>query len=435
MKSFIEPTTKRRVLWVGDAGVPSGFALSTHKILERWLDSFEPTCLGVNYRGDPHNYPYQIFAAEPGGDPLGIGRLIWMCDIVKPDIIVIQADVWYFSHYIAQLRRFPEYAKVPVIGIVAVDGKHCDGSQLKGLSLAIFWTKFGMEEARKGGYTGPAVVIPLGVDTTVYYPEDKREARIRRGFPESHLDAFIVGNVNRNQRRKRWDLTLEYFAEWVHSGVLKDAYLYLHTAPTGDQDGVDVVKMASYYGIASRIIRVEPPTFYGMNEAEMRDTYNSFDVQISTTQGEGFGLTTFEGMACQVPQIVPAWSALNELLSDGAGRLIPCTSTCLSGPSVVGGVPDKRMFIRELDMLWRNKQARAEVAAAGYKRALEDRFRWANVGDGVRMVAELVIRGATERAQREAENRMTETEAIETLLGYDQAQKIADKQLAEAAGW
>jgi D-inositol-3-phosphate glycosyltransferase len=376
----------RKLLWVGDAGVPSGFARATHGILETVRQSYDVTVLGMNYRGDPHTYPYPIWAAAPGGDTFGIGRLIWMCDLVKPDVIVVQNDGWNIPMYISQLRKrlpsgeyaWPEYAGTPVVAIVAVDGKNFQGGWIKDVSLAIFWTQFALDEARLGGYAGPAAVIPLGVDRTVYYPTDKREARLRRVAPL--VDKFIVGNVNRNQPRKRWDLTVRYFAAWVNSRQVDDAYLYLHAAPTGDT-GCDVEQLARYYGVISRLALMQPPAWYGVPEDEMRDTYNCFDVQVNPGQGEGFGLTTLEGMACGVPQVVSAWSALGDW-ARGASIQVPCTSTAVGPPyvNVIGGVADEDLFVQALDSVYRDHNLRRGLGEQALSLAGQPCFRWSNIG-------------------------------------------------------
>lgn len=384
----------KKILWIGDAACPSGFARATHAILDVVRSTFDVTVLGLNYNGDPHPYNktpenptgYDIYSCFPGGDMFGIGRLVWMCDLVKPDVIVVQNDPWNVPLYTQHLKQFKEYADVPVVAIVAVDGKNCLGKGLNDVSLAVFWTQFALDEARAGGFTGAGLVIPLGVDLDQYRPIDRYEARLRRGLPRDLDDAFIVGNVNRNQPRKRWDLTIKYFAEWLRYEKAENAYLFLHAAPTGDT-GVRIRDLATYYGVLPNLILMEPQAFYGVSEDEMRDTYNCFDVQISTTQGEGFGLTTFEGMACGVPQIVPAWSALGELC-EGAARLVPCTSTAIGPPyvNVIGGVADEAMFVTELSALYNSADARRELREAGLARVREERFRWTHIGEAFRDV-------------------------------------------------
>lgn len=386
---------RKRLLWVGDAAVPTGFARVTHEILDRVRYEYDVTVMGINYRGDPYDYPYPIYAASAFGDGFGKNRLAWMCDRIKPDVIVIQQDGWQFPGYVQRLRGrnqkgeylFPEHASIPIVAAVAVDGKNFRDVWLDGVAMAVFWTQFGLNEARAGGYSGPARVIPLGVDQSVYYPVDRHEAfaRIDAGSPgfKALEGKFIVGNVNRNQPRKRWDLTLRYFAKWKHSRQADDAQLFLHVAPTGDQS-VDVAQMVAYYSIDDCVAFRDPMMFYGVGDDVMRDTYNCFDVQITTTGGEGFGLTTFEGMACGVPQIVPDWSALGELCK-GAASMVPCTGTSLNPVvpelNVIHGVPDEKLFIAALDALYRDKHQREAVGHLGLGRVSEERFRWQTIGD------------------------------------------------------
>jgi len=370
----------KKLLWVGDAACPSGFARATREILETLQHHYDVTVLGMNYNGDPHPHSYPIYACFPGGDMFGVGRLIWMCDRFKPDVIVFQNDGWNIPFYVEHLARFPEYAKIPVVAAVAVDGKNFNGKWLAGISLAVFWTEFALKEARTGGYTGAGVVIPLGVDLDVYRPEDKTEARKKQGVGVFG-DSFVVGNVNRNQPRKRWDLMLRYFAEWIHDGNIEDAFLYMHTAPTGDV-GIDVTKLAKYYSVLDHLALAEPPVFYGNSEASMRDTFNCFDVYASTTQGEGMGLPAMEAMACGVPCVLPDWSAYGDWARD-ATLLVPCTSTCIGAPyqNVIGGVVDGKQFKDALDLLYRDRMARTRIASVGLARVHEPRFRWATIGE------------------------------------------------------
>lgn len=398
----------KKLLFVGDAGVPSGFARATHNILDTICKHYDVTVLGLNYRGDPdvrRLYPYDIWSAAAGGDVFGVQRLIWMCDTVKPDVIVLQNDGWNLPPYLQRLRTrlpngeyaFPEYAGIPVVAIVAVDGKNFQSHWLDGVQEAVFWTQFALDEARDAGYRGPARVIPLGVDIDIYHPVDKRSARLRREFPEPLHDAFVVGNVNRNQPRKRWDLTIRYFAEWIQRRNIRDAYLYLHVAPTGDT-GCNVKQLTQYYGVHDRVALYEPATFYGPSEEDLAEVYNCLDVVMSTSQGEGFGLTAIEAMACGVPCIVPDWAALGDW-AKGAVELVPCPTTH-SGPpyvNVIGGVPDQEVFVSALDRMYLDRAFREEMGQKALNRAYETRFSWRDIGERyLELLSSLV---AAERAE------------------------------------
>jgi len=373
----------KKLLWVGDAGCPSGFAIATHQILETLRQHYDVTVLGINYNGDPHEWPYSIYAAAFGGDQFGVSRLIWMCDVVKPDVIVLQNDGWNIPYYMQRLIQTIEYKEIPVVAIVAVDGKNFNGEWLRGVSLAIFWTEFALNEARLGGYNGPAQVITLGVNLETYKPLDRLEMRhkSRMKMIEGIDEAFIVGNVNRNQPRKRWDLTIKYFAKWIEEKNINDAWLYFHAAPTGEMS-IGVMELAKYYNILDRTIGWTPPAFYGDTEDEMCETYNCLDVLLSTTQGEGMGLPALEAMACGIACLLPDSSAYSEWAKDAA-LLVPCTSTnAASSPykNVIGAVVDEQLFIQSLDLLYRDHVERQRIAARGSLRARESRFRWKNIG-------------------------------------------------------
>lgn len=390
----------RKLLWVGDAGCASGFAKATHGVCD-FLDyranpdnptPWDVTVLGINYRGDPHSFKYPIYTALPGGDLFGVGRIVWMCDAVQPDAILIQQDPWNFPHYVARLKGVPEYKDLPVIGSVAVDGLNCRGTDLNDLTLAIFWTRFGEEQARRGGFTSTSAVVPLGVDLTIYAPGDRREARQRLKLPERCLDGFIVGNVNRNQPRKRLDLSIRYFARWwEEAGRPKNAFLYLHVAPTGEVS-YDVRQLSSYYGILHQLILLEPEPWYGQTNEFMVDTYRSFDVQISTSQGEGWGLTTLEGMACGIPQIVPEWAALGEWAKTYAIP-VPCTTTAatIGRYNAIGGVADEEQFVKALHALYSDPDMREEFETLSIWCANQNKYRWPEIGQGMAEAIDLVL--------------------------------------------
>lgn len=363
----------KKLLWIGDAVADTGFARCTHKILEAVSQSWEVSVLGLNYRGDPHTYPYDIYPTYVH-DGFGLSRLPEVVSRVHPELIVVQNDPWNMPAYMKTLSNFP------VVGIMPVDGLNCKARALNGLRLAIFWNRFGFEQARLGGYSGPAAIIPLGVDLDIYKPQDSLAVRRGIGLPDKYHHSWIVGNVNRNQPRKRLDLTIRYFAQWVKNYDVPNAFLFLHVAPTGER-GVDCEQLATYYGIQNRLILSDPGIYKGVPESRLAELYSAFDVQVSTTQGEGWGLTTMEGMACGIPQIVPEWSALQDWAS-GATQQVKCstTATTFDGINVIGGIPDEGEFVESLHRLYTDDQYRQHLIEVGYERVNQPQYRWSDIG-------------------------------------------------------
>ena len=54
---------KPRLLWIGDALVPTGFATVTHAVLNYLRHDWDVVVSGVNYDGSAHKLPYPVMPA------------------------------------------------------------------------------------------------------------------------------------------------------------------------------------------------------------------------------------------------------------------------------------------------------------------------------------------------------------------------------------
>lgn len=370
----------RSLLWIGDAACGSGFGRASHHILQRCYQDFDKvTVLGINYRGFPHKYPYEIYPAMAGGDQLGFGLLGNMLNVAKPTVIVIQSNPWNFPRYRALLTK-AGCTKVPVVAICAVEGKNCVGTDMGQMQHVIFWNRFSQREAILGSMMVPSTVIPLGVDLETFTDGDREEARAAIGLPHVPRGAFMVTVVNRNQHRKRIDLSLIYFAEWIKSNKIQDAYLYLHVVQ-GSGNQINCDQLADYLGITSRVIWNQPKdVFNGSSERAVVLAHQACNVGLSTALGEGWGLNTMEGMACRRAQIGGDYSGFQDWAKD-AMILVPCPSEGVM-PDVngmIGGIPDKDATIAALDSLYRDKALCNEWAARGLARVSQPQYRWETI--------------------------------------------------------
>ena len=383
--------SKGRLLWIGDAAVPTGFATVTHSVLAQLHRRWDVTVSGVNYEGAEHDHPYRILPAWQGGDMWGMNRFADLCAEFAPDVIVINNDWWNVAGF---LQRAPRGARI--VAYMPVDGVNLDRKilpKLNRLTAAVWYTDFGHREAVKAGFKGTRHVLPHGLDTRLFRPVDRAEARRALGLPE---DAFIVGNVNRNQPRKRLDATIEYFAAWVKQHRVKNARLLLHCAKR--DAGWDLESLARHHGVGGRVIFTGPDELDQAADASLLPMiYSSLDVQVSTTLGEGWGLTTMEGMACGVPQIVPDWAALGEWAEPAIK--VPCsTRHAHTGISTIGALPDKAAFMAALNSLYRDEALRRDLSRRGQRFVKQPCFRWANVAGELEAVLERAMRGKTKRA-------------------------------------
>lgn len=376
-----------KILWVGDAAAATGFARATHAACDALhARGHEVHVLGLNYFGDPHEYPYNLYPAARANrsneDGFGVARCGELAGTLDPDVVVIVQDHWNMPPYFEAL---PD--GVPVVGVFCLDGKNMNAATcgLNALRGAVFSTKFGADEARLGGYTGPSKVVGYGVDIDVFQPGDRAMARASAGFPPEAQDGFIVGTVCRNHPRKRLDLTIRYFAKWLDERDYDDAYLFIHAMGTGGQ-GYNLKQLATFYSVGGNqrrrlLLTPDVDIATGFDEQQLVGMYQAMDVYVNTSQGEGWGLPVMEAMACGIPCIVPKWSALAEWAAD-ASLQVPCTSYAHTpgGVNVLGGIPDERQFIKALDTLYDATKPGEELTTAGLVLTSRDEYRWANIG-------------------------------------------------------
>lgn len=400
-------TQRPRLLWWSDSPTDeTGFARVGRSICPWLAKLWSVAYLALGYNGDPHPFPWRIYpATQGGGDPFGFSRAASIVGIEQPDVLLMNTDLYVVAQVVHDARKWKRRPKLVAYCPIDTPGGVKGGvaRMLNELDLFIAYTDFGLGEMRAAGFTGDAIVVPHGFDQRLYRPHPKAAARARI-VPGVPADALLIGNVNRNQPRKRLDLTVMYFAEWVRSGrAPANAALYLHCAK---QDaGWDLEELARKLDVRDRVFVAVEKVDDLPDEELMPLVYSALDIQVTTTLGEGWGLPALEGMACGVPQIAPDWSALGDWARPAA-RLVRCTGIeALFGYHTFGfgGVVDQRGFLDALDELASDPAVRAEYARRGLELAAEERFRWDEVAGRFHLaLMELVGRPVARAVQREA---------------------------------
>lgn len=379
-----DPPQARRLLWLGDAVAPTGFSRCTHGVVPALMEAgWEVEVVGVNYWGIPHDYPYRIWPAAWGPSvPFGEKRLAWLAATREFDAIVLLTDPWHVPKYLAALKKATEGNHPPVLGWLMCDAQNHKGTDLEDLDAVVACTEFGAEEFRRAGYEGPVSVAELAYDPTFFEPLDRSLAR-QAVMPAVPEDGFLVGFVGRNQQRKRIDLLLAYFAEWIHERKIEDAYLYIQAAPVGTSIGsCDIRSLVQYHGLQGRVLTHEAA---GATEQQMAAVYSAMDVYLTTTIGEGWALPVTEAMACGVPCIVPGHSGLASWAGDAALQ-VPCSETMVVGPLnespyTIGAVPDRAATVEALHRMYSDSELRATYRERGLARAAE--LGWQRTGKAV----------------------------------------------------
>ena len=398
-----------KVLFVGDSPtVSTGFARCTREVCAELISSgHEVAVLGMGYAGDPHSYPYSIYPCVNRYDKCasygGEDRLPIMISRLNPDVVVILQDPWNIGPYFDQLDKVKELCEtdntpftIPsIVGWIAVDSQNQKAESLNRLAHLVVWTKFAGKELVKGGYGGDYSIVPLGVDTSVFYPRDKQESRAEIFGDSVAIDSYIVGVIGRNQPRKNLHLTIQYFAEWVNTYSISNAYLYLHIAPTGERS-CDIRSLIKFYGLSGRVIINEPHVGVGNDESLMPKIYSSLDLHMTQSQAEGWHLPTLEAMACGVACMVPDHSCFG---TDGgwcenAAVRVRCyenviTAPLNGNPYTIGLIPDKQCTISALNLMYSRSDFRAIYCYKGLELACS--LTWSRTAKSFVGVLEKVV--------------------------------------------
>lgn len=305
----------------------TGFARVSHNLVTRITDAFDVVVLASNYHGDPHSYPFRIYPATNrfATAPFGEMRIRDIVLKEKPDIVFCINDAWILNDLYSKIHDLHAEGNFKFVGYYPVDGTNwfnvlsITANQWDDVCI---YTHFGTEEAKKAGLQRDPVYLPHGIDTSLFYPLNKQECREKLNIPKNK---FIVFNGNRNQPRKRIDLTIKAFAEMALEAP--DALLYLHM---GVKDlGWNVMqvfmKEMARHGLdpAGRLILTgeHHQGIQNVSDEDLRTIYNVADVGVNTCEGEGWGLVNFEQAACRVAQIVPDHTSCREIFL-GYGDLI-----------------------------------------------------------------------------------------------------------------
>lgn len=376
-----------KILWLGDAGCHTGFARVTHNIGERLVSDYghDVSVLAVNYRGDywPTNLKLYLPTLKNSRDIYGLSRIVEVLAEVEPDVVVLLNDpqvaikmlfenTWDTEKILLQYR--------PLLFYGPIDGYN-QPPVWKTLTKVTEWLAF-CEFATE--YLGERTVVHHGIDTSIYHPvssdrpitlsngtvvTSKQECKEAFGYEK---DKFLVLRVDRNSYRKNFPDTI--LALWPVMKRHQNVIAHFHCQPN-DPAGYNLPMMLTrepelkdrFYFPGSQ------NTFEGWPEQDLAALYNASDLFVSTTWGEGFGLTLLEAVATGLPVLSQAVSSIPEVVGPGGVLLDPLRPiTVPSGEDQ--WLPNVPAFEAEIEHLYMSRGARRQLSKAGAEHARK--FSW-----------------------------------------------------------
>lgn len=385
---------------MGDGGCQTGFGKVTHEIGERLVRDFghDISVLAVNHRGDywpsildPEKpTPLKLFRPDlvKGGDIYGLSRIIEMLGSVEPDVVFMLGDANILLSILHENLHDPQKFLLryrPIITYVPVDGYNQPdtwATDLNEASRVVAMSKFGMEAL------GTDAMVYHGVDTKSFHPvsdadpvtlsngvvcKTKKDCKRAFGFDP---DGFTIVRVDKNSGRKDFAATIK--AIWPVMEKHSDVHVHLHTQDRESQSGVWVSSMLR------RREELHPRfslpknfnTFVGWPQEDIVGLINAADLFVTTSRGEGFGLTIAEAAACGVPIVAQNCSAITEVVGPGGVLIDPLKERDITVPSGQDlKLADIGAFTEAIEHLYQSGGVRRKLGEAGREHVLRS-FSW-----------------------------------------------------------
>lgn len=327
-----DPNKKIRLVYYGDAPpCATGFATVSKNILMGLHETgkFDIRVLGINYWGDPHEYPFPIWpvGTNQDRDPYGRKKVCQMIASWDFDMLFFLQDSFILgfipellNHLKSQGKQFVSMCYFPIDGLPKKEWVDA----VTAVDVPVTYTQYGYDQCVKvvPGCADKLEIIPHGANPDHFHllPADQVKS-FRNQYFGPQVNNFIYMNLNRNQQRKDIPRTVLAFDK-VHRDDPKTT-LYLHMAM--QDQGWNLVEVAKTFNLEPTADIIFPSGFspnQGFPVQSLNMIYNTCDAVISTTLGEGWGLSWVEAMATKTPVIMPNNTAMAEHIGEDHGYLI-----------------------------------------------------------------------------------------------------------------
>jgi D-inositol-3-phosphate glycosyltransferase len=373
-----------RILAIG----PAFDGTSYSRVVENTLANLE-YCEIVHLAVNCRDVPAAAWRARPNprvGDRYGLIEAASIADEVAPDVVYVFNSFSELPRYAPLKETLAQrcilVAQCPLLGEVVdpfLIGRLAFFDCLAVLSEGVrrhFETCLKIcYEAGRIDRVPDLAVIPHGFDASVFRRIDSREiGHFRREHFGVGPAGFIVLNANRNEPRKRLDVTLKGFAKFARDKP-GDVRLYLHMA---DPNGA-LRAMAEALGVGARVMISGCERHPALSDKELNQIYNACDVGLNTASGEGWGMIAFEHAAAGAPQLVPGHGVCAEIWADAA-EILPAVEEAVTRRYTKEYVVTADSVAAALERLYSDSAWRADLAVRGRANASRAEFQWHRIG-------------------------------------------------------
>lgn len=386
--------------------------------------------IAVNHRGEPVRGPLagRVWPANMFGDGFGgnlssdaINGKLWRKldreDDWQPEQVLVVSDMSGFQGHIGTVTK--EWLSLPVWHYCPIEGDNLPVSwrdtwnNPSNGKVDVQFRPVAMSEY------GRAVVadhlqrdVPMiyhGVDTDVFRPVSMADPIRYDGKVLTTKEACkavfgvkpdekLILRYDRHVPRKFYHVFYQVLSEVLAADAAVRAIVHCRlTDEAGNLLEEHARLPREQWGRVSYTMAHD--TWQGLPLEGLVALINAADLYVSTTAGEGFGLTLAETLACGVPVVCTDWAAEREVVGPG-GILVPPLIDRYGEPVKIHSnygmdwsVPDRRAFIEPILTLLKKPNRRRELGRAGRDHVRRS-FHWSDAADQFMALFESVSKPA-----------------------------------------
>lgn len=359
----------KRLLWIGDSPhLRSGYGRVAREMCPILNKSYQVSVFGIN-NTEYTDLGYPVIDAQDQNSHWGFDKIVQVVNSIKPHFIVVLNDPAIVIQYLQRIKKNGEVEGTRILGYLCIDYKGIIEPHVREMETlmdgAIITSHFAEKELRKAGFEKPIYTAGHGFNQTSFYPLPLAEAKKTLGLDE---DTFVIFSGNRNQPRKRLDIILRAFAQFISTRKEHKIILLMNCGMIDSGWHILEIfrRICRDIGIEQpeRYLRMTTPSLQdpGVDDQSLNLFYNGSDIGVSASTGESWGLVNFEHGGVGRPQIVPNFTAFADIFTEGVIKLQAHDYMIhpISVQSVMGegGVVDYREITRAFEKYYQNPSLR-----------------------------------------------------------------------------
>jgi glycosyltransferase involved in cell wall biosynthesis len=392
---------KQMLCWADSPLAGTGFGIVSKHVLKYIHELFDIDLLAINFTGDfvdKDLFPYQMIPAKLGDpkDPYGNAMFLKALSSGKYDMVWVMNDLHVTEEVAKQIPAIIKQLegsgkKVPkIVYYYPVDCQVLPEAKtmLQVSDHIVAYCKFGKDSTLKvlPVAEDKLSIINHGVDKSEFFPinKDERETFRKQFLQVKNEDTFVWMQVNRNSMRKDIARSILAFAQYKRE-VNDNSVFYIHTAPRDTT--INLFQAVQDAGLTLKDVVFPNPKQYSAAKPYpvkvLNYFYNCGDAFLSTTLGEGWGLTHLEAASAGLPIVCPNNTCFPEQLAGGErGYLFDCKEKVWidnSGYRPIALLDDIVKKMEECSIEVKNPTSRSLLIKESMGKYL-DSIQWKNIG-------------------------------------------------------